>query len=607
MGNEESDAKNWRGKQLVERDFSGQDLTDADFTSANLTGASFRKAKLEGALLEDAILTGADLYEAEAKSLEKTLELRRDLLPERSSSLRTMALAAMSFLVYTAIAIITSKDESVLSNTGTMQIPVLDAEVSPHAFFISTCVVGLALVTYIQLQVVVFAELVASVPGRFPDGYRLHLLDLVDAWVVSLLRMRPESTASKAKILTRLAWASPRIAVRWLLPLTIALTGWRFAAAAASYQIALLAVLLALSILVNVLVPGQVERAFGRTRHGFSARTAAAALLMVVILGVRPTLWRRLDPYWPSGLQFAALEGASLAGSNFSNTNFFSANLKSANLHRARLDQAYLHDANLEGADLRRASARGVYAPDANLTDANLRYADFSLANLHEAKLTGIKAGSAKFAGARLQKAVLARADLFEADLFGVQAAWADFTDASIKDGADLRYADLQGAWLSGLDGWNTKYSFADLTGAHLDGASLGEKSEFIGIVARDADFTKATLANQTIQEGNFEGATFSEASLSGTTFMNVSLRDARFPNAHAAGLKVLGGSLEGASFKNADLYSATFEGVDLTQTSFEGARLGNAKFKLPLPGLTRAQLALAAVPPSPMPELGAP
>lgn len=168
-------------QELTGADFGEADLQEADFTGAVLANAQLCKANLEGACIEAAVLWGADLFEAKAKSLEQTLELRRGELRERSGSLRTIVLAALSFLIYTAISIFTSKDEVVLSNTGTMEVPVLDAKVSPHAFFVSSCVVGFGLIAYVQLQMVSFAALLARMPARFPDGYRPHLPDLSGA------------------------------------------------------------------------------------------------------------------------------------------------------------------------------------------------------------------------------------------------------------------------------------------------------------------------------------------------------------------------------------------------------------------------------------------
>ena len=81
-----------------------------------------------------------------------------------------------------------------------------------------------------------------------------------------------------------------------------------------------------------------------------------------------------------------------------------------------------------------------------------------SILKLHKAWIIGEDYG---------KRADLSWADLREADLSGADLSWADLREAELS-GADLRRADLRRADLSGAD-----LSRADLSGANLDYSGL--------------------------------------------------------------------------------------------------------------------------------------
>ncbi len=100
-------------------------------------------------------------------------------------------------------------------------------------------------------------------------------------------------------------------------------------------------------------------------------------------------------------------------------------------------------------------------------------------ANLRYADLQGAYLHSANLRGAKLRYA-----DLQGANLRGANLRYADLHDADLHDadlqGADLRYADLHDADLQGADLQGADLHRADLHGANLHGANYNTSTTFL-------------------------------------------------------------------------------------------------------------------------------
>jgi len=143
------------------------------------------------------------------------------------------------------------------------------------------------------------------------------------------------------------------------------------------------------------------------------------------------------------------LEGAKLNHANFQEAGLDGANLQDAELWRANLRGAFLgasldekgnldrrvqlDDANLDEADLRDAYLG--HDPSIKDDEASLQNTSLKFANLQGAVLEGVDLRKAKLGDANLQQASLRGADLQGASL----------GDANLED-ADIRDADLRGA-----------------------------------------------------------------------------------------------------------------------------------------------------------------
>ncbi|EPF2701516.1 pentapeptide repeat-containing protein [Salmonella enterica subsp. enterica serovar Altona] len=123
--------------------------------------------------------------------------------------------------------------------------------------------------------------------------------------------------------------------------------------------------------------------------------------------------------------------------------------------------------------------------------------------------------------------AYLRDADLRDADLFGAYLRGADLRGADLRD-ADLRGANLRGAYLRG----------ANLRGADLRGADL------CGAYLRDADLCDADLCGANLRDAYLRGADLRDADLCGAYLRDADLR---------------GANLRGADLRDAYLPDLTF------------------------------------------------
>ncbi len=122
--------------------------------------------------------------------------------------------------------------------------------------------------------------------------------------------------------------------------------------------------------------------------------------------------------------------------------------------------------------------------------------------------------------------------------------------------GAYLRGANLRGTNLRGADLRGTNLIEADLEGADLRGANLG------GADFRGANLGGANLGGTNLIEVNFRGAYLGGA-------------DLREANLRGANLR--GTNLRGADLRGTNLIEADLEGANLREADLRGANLSNA------------------------------
>jgi uncharacterized protein YjbI with pentapeptide repeats len=201
-----------------------------------------------------------------------------------------------------------------------------------------------------------------------------------------------------------------------------------------------------------------------------------------------------------------------------------------------------------------------------DLSEANLRGADLRNANLSGAYLNKADLNRANLTGADLGGAYLRRANLAEASLNGADLRTADLRGADFRR-ANLVEANLKGAELKGADLRRANLVEASLDGADLQGADL-RKANLANANLDGADLQGASLVDAILNQANLRGVNLTGAYLSGAYFNGAHLRDANLSKA----------DLRFVLLKNTDLIGANLTGCRIHGVSVWGAKLDGAK-----------------------------
>jgi len=144
-----------------------------------------------------------------------------------------------------------------------------------------------------------------------------------------------------------------------------------------------------------------------------------------------------------------------------------------------------------------------------------------------------------------------------DASLAFANLRWADLEAANLT-GADLYDTDLMSANLQSADLTDARLTYANLYQADLHDATL------TGANLYDANLNYATLANANLMEANLNAASLWGADLTGATLLDAVLIGANMRHTH-----LLGADLMGADLSQTDLTGADLSGSILTATSF--------------------------------------
>ena len=112
----------------------------------------------------------------------------------------------------------------------------------------------------------------------------------------------------------------------------------------------------------------------------------------------------------------------------------------------------------------------------------------------------------------------------------------------------DLKFIDLDGFRMNGLDGQRLNLSNSSMFNAEMENCDL-----------RGADFSDSNLSGSSFQESDLTGADFSGSCMEKTTLQDCILRGADF-----SGAVMIDVDLEGADLSGADLTGAYLDGADL-------------------------------------------
>lgn len=458
------------GAELADTVFAGAVLQDARFHEADLANASLAEAKsLSAKSLAGSILTNAELPDEVAKfdGLERTWEIA-----SRASNTFIVILAAC---VYSWLAIGTTTDVRLVTNSASSPLPVLGTEIPIVGFYWAAPLILLGAHLYIHIYLQRLWQGYARLPAVFPDGMALDqkaypwLLSTLVQFNVRRLRGRQRlATCFDHMLCVILAW--------WVVPFTLGMfwlrylprhdwpgTVWHIFLIAAAAAASHLTYRLAARTLRDIANPrpatyvGEEHSAWG---HGWRAlkryrpnlaTMGVAAGLVVVSVGAINGAPGRLGGEIPNSLVpdiFRALGFRATA-------DFRDLDVSTKPARWTGREVEEVQGAVLPKADLRFADGRKAFLVNANLRSANLEGADLKKANFEGADMD-----ESFLAGANLTKANVRNVNLEEADLQGVKFTLADLTGSTLTR-ARVRLANFEGAILD-----RVRFDGTDLTAA---------------------------------------------------------------------------------------------------------------------------------------------
>lgn len=445
-------------------DLSAADLRGVEFQGARLINTQLRDADLQSAKLSGAIgLSGPQFAGTNVSGTKLPGDIAKfeglAHVEETSKNARKIFLAMLLGCVYSWLAIATTTDARLLTNSASSPLPIIQTEVPIAGFYWAAPLILLSVFFYLHLYLQRLWEGLAKLPAVFPDGEALH--ERAYPWLLNgLVRTHFRRLRETRSLISRFENSVSIVLAWWVVPATLLLFWGRYLPRHHWAGTILHLALLVMSVVAAIMLHRHAVRtlrgaptAFHWKKPWRDARTyqGIAALGIGFILwglsygaidGVRSpdytTRHQLIDPpplkdtdlRWFVPRAFALLgydtfaslrkkdlpKGADLKGRDLWYADAVGASLVEADVRGSNLQRADFHYANLEGADLSRAIIQ-----KADFGRANLRGADFFLANLEEARFFRASLQGVNFEHARIGKADLRFANLSNANL---EQAW---------------------------------------------------------------------------------------------------------------------------------------------------------------------------------------
>ena len=465
------------GSKLPGACFDGCDLRGANFDNARAEFTSFRKVKLANARLTGANLRwcrfdgsdlrNADFTDAVVEPCDFSMtdmagtRLSSDLLSGFKESVARIEAAGhhpravfFSIAGFSAFAVITGagvSDIALISDQGSVKIPVLATDVSVRAFFFVAPLLCMAFLTYLALYLRHLSRLLLKLPLRLPDG--TEITEPLSPWMQNIAPELPQHLPTSADQTednrSILATGSRRMVVfvtRWLVPVTLTVMLCEFLGSRRERDLWALYGLTLLSVLAT-------RALWRRPRIDISSRVRfvpvtpfRASWLYMLVLAVGGAL-AILAVTHRQALPLHG-RGAKLDGTHFEDLHLVGADFSRASLNGATFDGVDLRGAIFYAASLQGIGGKCGHFPLARFDRADLRSAWLGCADFDRALLSESIAEGASLRYARLKEAILVGANLTKADLRG-----ADLRGATLT-GARLDEAHLEGSWCNEDTRW---------------------------------------------------------------------------------------------------------------------------------------------------------
>ncbi len=589
--------------RIVAADLSGCDLSGARWDGADVAGTRFRDAILRGCDLShvrsllDEQLGGTDLCGAILRADMAGFEGLRNVeeLSKNAGKLFVSSLLACGFAFLTVIR---TRDIEILTDTGTADLPIIQAAIPITIFFTMAPLVLVGVYGYFHLYLQRLWEAFAVLPAVFPDGRTLDKKSY--PWLISdFIRVYFPRLRGQQKPLGALEHALYVFLSWYLLPLALLPLWARYLVRHEPNVTVLHVVLIGVAVVIGLLsfrlakatLRDAVEQeTLLQPLTGGNSLRAAAPLLATpfasaaALLGLSSVLFWGVPDHQPDAAnnalfalrrfvprvfdRFGCCPFADLREAKAPSARLANRDLSGARAAQADLTNADLRGANLRGADLKTALLAGADLEGAHLEGAQInprllkQCRNWLLATYDDKQRKALLAqmprdhnqrvetknlaryelGGLSLARASLAEAKLAHAALWQCDLKGAELQKAELTGANLQD------AHLEGANLDGTQLDDANFAGAHLEGAWVDVSPLMNRARCALLAHLDAEQLSRLgfprdhdeqVKRKDLRERNLSGLNLSGGDFGGFDLSSADLSNARLngANLHAARL----------------------------------------------------------------------
>jgi len=285
----------------------------------------------------------------------------------------------------------------------------------------------------------------------------------------------------------------------------------------------------------------------------------------------------------------ASLKGVTFKNSNLANTNFSSANLELAVLSHANLSNANISSANLRQTDLSDANLSAGNLSNARLNSAKLARTNLSSSILKDTTLNSVSSGSIIGSPVslpldwQLAKGYLVGpwADLSGADLSGLVFQNVNLSNSNLVD-ANLGSSSLSNAVLQGVSSGRLRGipNSLPISWKLVDGYLIGPGANLSYANLKTADLTGSQLSNAVLELADLSEASMGAVASGGIVGLPKLPSSWKLVNGYLVGpeANLRGARLTGQDLTGSNLFKANLDGADLSNTNLMSVSSGFIK-----------------------------
>ncbi len=509
-----------------------------------------------------------------------------DQLSEISRNSQTTFVALILACVYSYLAIATTTDAALISNSSATPLPIIQVNVPIVWFYYFAPIILAVLYAYFHLYLERFWRCLARLPLWHPDGRGLD--DYVYPWLISSTFIRggiPQLAAKRFSARLE-AWLSLLLAW-WLVPIVLLFYWARYLSAHDWIGTLLHLVLIFMTAAFALRFYFTAKNALTEmSRSPNSGAGGESRLSALALLLTRRQIWVSIGSLVVLMACLAYLSATAVWGLSTKTCEkqagewecrLFSAGRRAWEAigfkpqteikeHRfvtkpENWDKLIAAPAavssfletqrtlNLNGSNLREMEASDAFLPGSRIQHSKLQYAD-----LRHAVLTGSRLLDVKLQGANLEDADFQHAQIDDVEFEGVFAKAARFNHAKFREGSSETRTSFSGIFHD--------VSFEGAEGQRLRFHSEGTETTLQEARLRDAKFDWA----------EFDGVDLSRARIEDTSLANSTFTDTDFSDAVINGAVLFRSRFTRCTFASSKIQDSFFMEAEFTETTFDNS-----------------------------------